>query len=264
MKLHILLTQGCLLAVMLVLGVACAKKGGDDSPPAAGGGTTTTTTSEERDKDTPRGAEWNEGATAPFVYESLNALNNYAISHAVNAPTDMRISVKTSNVGSGRYAGRVMISYYDNSQYHTASFTMEDQIIPKGISDGHTGKNYAEYNKWFTYKGKKVFHGFFADLYGAVMLIVTDSVDQGDGVSSEYKGDIWFKNFSVSRASQGGIPCQFIELGPYDCRTFLTDSETLDTTSALKPSQSVYDGARGWQKLGTFSGLKPDTAFGSE
>ena len=70
MKLHILLTQGCLLAVMLVLGVACAKKGGDDSPPAAGGGTTTTTTSEERDTDTPRGAEWNEGATAPFVYES--------------------------------------------------------------------------------------------------------------------------------------------------------------------------------------------------
>lgn len=267
MKSQILLIQGCLLAIMVLLGVACAKKGDDAPPPAPPGDgvtATTTTTSEERDTDTARGAEWLEGATAPLEKESLAVLNEYAISHPVNAPTDLRISVKTNNVGGNRYAGRVMISYFDNSRYYTASFTMDDQTIPDGYSDGHKGKNYAEYNKWFKYNGKNVFHGFFADTYGAVMLVVTNSLNQGDGVVSEYMGEIWFKNFEVSRAGQGYIPCQFIEIGPYDCRTFLTSKETLDTTSALKPSQSTYGGARGWKKLGTFSGLKPEKAFGSE
>ena len=94
-----------------------------------------------------------------LLFMSLNALNNYAISHAVNAPTDMRISVKTSNVGSGRYAGRVMISYYDNSQYHTASFTMEDQIILRVFQMGIQVKIMLSTISGSPIKAKS-FHGF--------------------------------------------------------------------------------------------------------
>ncbi len=273
MKMQILLTQASLLLVMALFGVACAKKNQAtaETPPVVAAVDPTapgTPTDDSRETDVARGSEWMEGATAPLAHDSLSVFSNYVASHPLNNPTDLRISVKTYDVGSNRYAGKVMISYFDNNQYYTGTFLTEDAVVARNTSHGHDYSPYAVYNKWFIRDGKPVYHGFYSDLYGAVMLIVDQSIDQGDGAgASEYAGEIWYKNFAIARTEQGYIPCQFVEVGPYDCRTFLTGSESLTTTSALYPSESTYPsggGARGWKRLGRFSGLKASRAFGGQ
>ncbi len=148
--------------------------------------------------------------------------------------------------------------------------------------------------------GKKSFHGFYQDSYGVVMLIINDLVDQGDGAGANYAtGSIWFKNFAQSQYDECGnyhgtkqiwpigtasncqglwvIPSWFRLTGPYDTRTFLENANNGDgnvvTTSVLFPSESHYytnnnsnpyievAPARGWRRLGTFSGLNKAKAF---
>ena len=217
-----------------------------------------------------------------MTLDSLQALSSYAITHPVNNPTDLKISVKVSQTASGSnmYSGQVFVSYYDNGQYYTGKFYANNT---NNIASLYKGVNQASYNKWFTQSstGKQVFHGFFQDQYGAVMLIIDDSLDQGDGSgATEVSGSLWFKNFANSQAfpNSNNVPCWFITTGPYDCRTFLTSGNNgdgnVDTFSALYPSDSVWyqsikynayaveEPARGWKKLGTFSGLKKALAFG--
>jgi hypothetical protein len=142
--------------------------------------------------------------------------------------------------------------------------------------------NHAAYNKWFSYNGQTVFHGFYADPYGAVMLVITGGIDLGDGNGvSQLNGEIWFKNYYSSAVAYNypnpnETPCWFLSLGQYECRTFLTSGNdgygNVTTTSALTPDQSQYTEnkniyvpatpARGWQKLGTFTGLNRIQAFG--
>lgn len=273
-------------ALFVFFGLGCAKekKGGDE----AGQPTPTTLATPTTPRDaagTARSSDWAAGATATLAIDSLTALNEYVMIRPVNNPQDIAISVKLSDAGSNQYTGRVLISYFDNGRYYTGRFSLQNAIIPSGVSNGHTGKNHGAYNKWFSYNGatsidpvikvRTVFHGFLQDQYGAVMLIIDDSNNLGDGGGgSDLGGEIWFKNFSVSYAIQGQIPCWFIEQGPYECRTFLTDGETVSTTSALYPTQSAYftpagynpnipaEPARGWRRLGRFSGLNKLKAFG--
>jgi hypothetical protein len=229
-----------------------------------------------RDTDLARGTEWQSGAITNLNIDSVQALDYYAVTHVVNNPTDVKISVKLYDVGGNQYAGHVMVSYIDNNQFRTAKFITGNQTVARGTSHGHDGKNHAVYNKWFTWGGQNVFHGFYEDQYGALMIIVDRTIDQGDGGgANEVGGSIWFKNHNISPAPRGQIPCWFIELGPYDCRTFLINREDLVTTSALYPSQSLYftprsinpfvleEPARGWRRLGTFNGLNRSRAFGN-
>ncbi len=255
---------------------ACAKEASKDAEVV---GPTPTTlpggipTDEPRDDgDANRGSDWTSGATAPLVPDA-GMLQYYASTHPLNNPQDIRISVKLGDHGNNQFGGQVSVSYYDNSQYYTGRFFALNQTMASGTSHGHTGKNYAVYNKWFSWNGKQVFHGFFQDRYGGLMLIVDQALDQGDGAgASELSGEIWIRNFANSQAGQGNIPCWFIENGPYDCRTFLVNAETVNTTSALYPSQSLYydnknmyiENAphRNWRRLGKFSGLNKARAFG--
>lgn len=148
----------------------------------------------------------------------------------------------------------------------------------------YPGWHHGTYNNWFVRNGKNVFHGFFQDDYGAVMIIVDDSVDQGDGSgATEVSGSIWFKNYPNTSYTQGvqplsTVPCWFRTTGPYDCRTFLVSGNygdgNISSTSALYPTESQYiqptslnayavqTPARGWTRLGTFTGLNKVKAFG--
>jgi hypothetical protein len=151
-----------------------------------------------------------------------------------------------------------------------------------GSSKNVQNLNHAAYNRWFSYGGQTVFHGFYADPYGAIMLVITGGLDLGDGNGiSSLNGEIWFKNYYSSAAAYNypnpnGTPCWFLSLGQYECRTFLVNGDSgygnLVTTSALTPDQSQYTQnkniyvpatpARGWQKLGTFTGLNRIQGFG--
>lgn len=277
----------------LLLAVGCAKEKSGSSSAVTPGGVTpvpvttttvpATTTGVVRD-DKLRGTEFMDGAIATVQLEGNVYLQSYAATHPINNPSDFKISVRLSDHGGGRWGGRVMFSYYDNNQFFTGKFLNEAKKVAtdcyRSCSDGYDGWDFAEYNRWFTWPDKtgkqvRVFHGFFSDQYGAVMLIIDDSIDQGDGAGPDsLAGEFWFKNHATTsvQPSNLGIPCWFITQGPYDCRTFLGSDGRVNTFSAVYPYHSLYSDSanpnvenapsRGWRRLGKFSGLSFSKAFG--
>jgi hypothetical protein len=190
------------------------------------------------------------------------------------------VKLKEISTDANQYAGTVFISYFDNGRYYTAEFTTNDQNNP-GSGTQFPGWNHAFYNNWFTWQGKPVFHGFFADSYGAIMLVIDDMIDLGDGGgAAQLSGSIWFKNYPNNQAQPNpqSIPCWYITAGPYDCRTLLVpggwgSDGIIGPVSALTPDQSKYwtsrsshpyheeDPRRGWRKLGSFTKLDKAKAF---
>jgi hypothetical protein len=284
MKQHQYLTvPAALMVVMMLFGIGCAKENSASIAPGPidPGAVTPTTGGNNgggnRDTDVDRNdPQWTEGGTAALIsIDDWVFRNMYAVTRPLNNPTDLRISVKVGDNGSGKYPGRVLISFLDNGQYSTARFVTQNATIPSGVSHGHTGKNHAEYNRWFAYGGSQVYRGFYEDDKGAVLLIIDGSTSQGDGGgSAELSGEIWIKNYGVvpvNNYDQREIPCWFVEGGPYECRTYLTDRETVATSGALYPTQSTYwygtdwipsEAPRGWRRLARFQGLSRSRAFG--
>lgn len=294
------LKQKLIVATLLVLsissGVGCASKkdgfNADNSADATG--TTSGTPVIGRD-EVNYSSDWSSGAIGKIDSLDRAALTTYASTHPINNPKNAQISVRLFKAGdvagNGGYAGTVQIGYEDNGQYYVGRFSTNDSYNPSGSTSSagtrYTNWHHASYNKWFTWNGKRLFHGFFEDEYGAILLIIEDNLDQGDGAgSSQVTGSIWFKNYYNSPypryQSKDVLPCWFITAGPYDCRTFLVKDSVngkdgnVVTTSALLPSESQYapgadthpyhqgadaGPARGWRKLGTFSGLNAAQAF---
>lgn len=294
MKKQMILTQASLLVVMAVFGIGCAKemKASDPSGASNPADVTPLTPTETEHtidtSDTARGSEWTQGAITKLVNidETMFRLYREAgpTDYIANNPTDLRVSVKLQDAGNNQWVGKVLLSYYDNGVYRTGRFITENATVPSGVSNGHKGKNFGVYNKWFQYldpaNPRQVFHGFFEEakdangrMYGAVMLIIDNSANSGDGGGAQVlSGHVWVKNFEEVPAMPGQIPCWFVEMGPYDCRTFLTPSNGLQTTSALYPTQSYAysknepwnpnEAARGWRRLGSFQDLSYSKAFG--
>lgn len=255
----------------------CAKESsgsGSGSGGSGGGGTTTTPTPTPTPDNNPLNSQ--SGATVAFSYVDIATLNEYVQTRPVNAPTNMKINVKLTDVGSGRYDGAVRLAYYDTGTYYVGTFNttytgsryqpsstspvLEDQTY----RNRYRGLYNSEFNQWFTdpETGKKVFHAFFQDKLGAVMLVITGGVDQGDGGGySEVNGEVWFKNFSVAPAAQSDTQCWFhFSPSPYRCGAFYScgndgGSCGIQTNLALRPGN-------GYKLLGTFSSLNKVNAFG--
>jgi hypothetical protein len=294
MKPQNLITQIVALVAMSALFVNCSGGGNGFSDTAPNntsvmipsGGTGTTTPS------TPSSIAPNSvGVPVTMNLTSDSALSTYSLGGVSSGSqiSNLQIGVSVSNYDSstsgGAYGGTVTVSYYANGYWHTGVFQALNATTPGSIWDGASKKvqnlNHAAYNKWFTQNGQSVFHGFYADPYGAIMLVITGGLDLGDGNGvSSLTGEIWFKNYATSAAynypNPVGTPCWFLSLGQYECRTFLENGDSgygnLMTTSVLTPDQSHYTEnknpyvpatpARGWQKLGTFTGLNRAQGFG--
>jgi hypothetical protein len=195
------------------------------------------------------------GGTAPFTFDSVATLNTYVQVHPVNNPQNMKVNVQLSDLGGGRMGGNVKLGYYDSGNYFIGDFTSGTGVNNVSYQNLTTGLSEAEYNRWFVSAGKKVFHGFFQDRYGAVILVVDGGIDLGDGGGySQVNGSVYFKNFQVSSYAQTAEKCWFIWTGPYECRTFLV-GQLINTVSALLP-------ANGFQKLGSFQALDKIKGFG--
>ena len=297
MKNQTRLAHKLLLVTMISVSIiGCASKKDGDSSSGGGGDSTIVTPGGNG------GGEQNlynlDGEIGTINYLDRTAMSTYASTHPLNNPRNPQVGVKlfkTSDVGgNGGYAGTVQIGYEDNGQYYIGRFSTADAFTPTGstanagIKNMYKGKHHAIYNKWYTdtTTGKRVFHGFFEDDFGAVMLVVEDSIDQGDGAgATQMTGSIWFKNYYNTPypryQTKDVVPCWFITAGGYDCRTLLvkvgSDKDgDIQTTSALLPTASKYapgadthpyhqgqdaGPARGWKKLGTFNGLDVVKAF---
>jgi hypothetical protein len=294
MKPQNLITQIAALVALSTLVVGCS--GGSNgftntaanSNTALSGTTTTSPTTSAPAQVAPNSV----GTPVAMTLTSDSAISTYSLGGVSSGAqiSDLQVGVSLSNYDSsasgGAYGGTITISYLAAGAWHTGIFQALNATTPGSVYDGAApgtqNMNHAAYNKWFSYNSQSVFHGFYADPYGAVMLVITGGIDLGDGNGiSELNGEVWFKNYYSSAVAYNypnpnETPCWFLSLGMYECRTFLTSGNdgygNLTSTSALTPDQSQYTEskniyvpatpARGWQKLGTFTGLNRLTAFG--
>jgi hypothetical protein len=259
------------LAALSLMGVGCAKEKSrldsnavvvngfngptfpPSAPPGAGAGSA--------------GDSWNYGSTVDFRPTSIEVMEDYVASHPLNNPSDFKININLQDVTGGasvkKYAGHVKIRYADNGATQEGYFQSGTGTVRTSWEGRDTGKVEAEYNQWFTFNGKEAFHAFFQDRMGAIVIVIDQTLDLGDGAGSDtVAGSVWYKNFGVTNAPASPEKCWFVRIGPMDCRTFMPGdgSSTPDagsnivTTSALFPSN-------GYKKLGTFTGLSRSKAF---
>lgn len=214
------------------------------------------------------------GHTVDVILEGFNHEDKvYILSQFVGDahpidPVDFRLNVQlipyTWN-NKTIYAGNLKLGYYDytGSCAATGNYCIANLETGFGSNGNQAHPYYGMpdfvFNQWFLWQGKQVFHAFFQDMVGAVVLVVDGGNDLGDGGGyTTVKGSIWFKNFQTTVAPERPEDkCWFHPLGPYTCQTFKNSQGLVVTTSRLEPSLND-----GYRKLGTFSGLDKVKAFG--
>ena len=189
------------------------------------------------------GSGWEWGAAATLDIVSLDVMSQYT-SRPMNAPKDIQVNINLTKRGNG-YGGVVTISYSDKGATYEGYFT-----------SGSTNDDH-KYNVFFEKDSKQVWHGFFEDYFGGMIVVIDEVVDLGDGEEvANVNGSIWFKNFGLTYAPHPPTHCWKVSLGPYDCRSWKS-GEGVNTTSAVNPTN-------GYIKLGTFQGLNFSQAFNGE
>lgn len=190
--------------------------------------------------------------TATFTPVSLSEFNSYVASHPLNNPSNFKITVNLQKTSTSRYGGTVKLSYTDTGYTYNGTFSAGTgaNVSISGLKDNGTEES--QFNYWYASGGKAVFSGVFQDAQGSIVLVVDNTVNQGDAQgASVVSGTVYYKNFAQSYATQSPYrKCWFIYTGPYNCR----DTAIVNKTS-LVPTEN------GYRKLGTFTGLSKTQAF---
>lgn len=186
------------------------------------------------------------GASADLAITSLSTMSEYTQRPMYN-PQNIKVNLNLIKYGS-TYGGTTTITYTDYGSPYTGSFT-----------SGHSAPA-TQFNIWFTSGGKKVWHGFFEDYFGGLIVVIDGGIDDlGDGAAptlDKVSGSVWFKNFPVSYAPHPPTYCWFVSLGPYDCRAWKS-GKGVDSDAAVNPDS-------GYVKLGTFTNLDVKKAFNNQ
>ncbi len=243
-----------LLFVLVAVGTSCSSKKGDD--PVAPVGTAGPVTQDGTGATPTNCTSSNSsGNTVCFSMASFSTFVSYVATHPLNDPSNVQLSVQLSDVGNGRFGGTVQISYTDNNTQFNGIFNSSSGVNSDiGGNRGYNGFPKSEFNYWFTFEGRRVFTGFFQDQYGAIVLVIENTLDTGDGSGGGFlTGSVWYRNFAQGLASYNNTErhCWFLSDGPYNCQSSIVMSK-----SGLFPTDT-------YQKLGTFSGLSKSAAFGN-
>jgi hypothetical protein len=183
------------------------------------------------------------GASAPLSITNLNVMSEYT-TRPMYSPQQIELNLNLKKYGNS-FGGTARISYTDYGQRYEGFFT-----------SGHSAQE-TQYNVWFKSAGKDVWHGFFEDYLGAIVVVIDNKIDLGDGgADSKVSGSVWFKNFGYTYAPRPPAWCWFVSLGPYDCRAW-KNGEGVSTTRAVNPDN-------GYVRLGTFSDMDLKKAFNGE
>lgn len=178
--------------------------------------------------------------------------------NAVSNPQNIQMNISTANSGSG-YAGTVVVSFIDNGN--------GGALRSANLSTNHpyygTTSN-ASYNNWVTVGTQTVWHGFFQDAFGAVIVVIDNAIGLGDGSSSTVSGSVWFQNFGGTGIQGTQKMCWQITIGPFDCRSFLTaiDYDSLPVSSSSVYPQNAGPDRPAYTKLGSFYGMNRSQALG--
>ncbi|MGE0529481.1 MAG: hypothetical protein AB7G93_22015 [Bdellovibrionales bacterium] len=191
------------------------------------------------------------GGTTTFTFANKAVYNKYTGRYIqdLSQLTNVRINLNLDKYGSG-FGGTVTIRYLLGNQIYEGYFT-----------SGHDTES-NKYNIWFTSGGKDVWHGFFEDFMGAIVVVIDNVEGLGDGSSTttptKVSGSVWFKNFELYPGYGPHPPtyCWFVSIGPYDCRAW-PSGWGVNTTAAVEPDN-------GYTRLGTFKDLDLDKAFNDQ
>jgi hypothetical protein len=202
------------------------------------------------------GGDFRFGGTANLTVTN-SSLTEYT-DVGVNAPTDVKVNINLKKYGSG-YGGVVAVTFKDNGNTYVDYFS---SLVEPGSLVSSNEKN-NQYNIWYQKDGKYIFHGFFQDFWGAIIIVIDNVVDLGDGQgpTDQATGSIWFKNFPYRYEPESPTSCWFVSNGPYSCQAW-RQKRTKDyvTHYFVDPTTSLYPD-QGYQKLGDFSGLSISKAF---
>lgn len=262
------------IAAVAILGTACSKKSGNSNVGYTGYGTNTGTYIPPANGTTTipgtnqLGIDWTVGGTGTISGLTYNSFYDYLgyqpglIGNGTSLPTDMRINLNLrpyhSNSKYKGYGGVVTIGFTDgNGAVHEDRFS--SLVNPIGVI--HTNEENNKYNAFNA--SNTQWQGFFQDPFGAVIIIIDQVIDQGDGAGGLYSGEIWVKNMpgAISAYSPTGTyplaptSCWFISLGPGDCRSWKTKTG-IDIGRAQNE-----DPTDNYRKVARFSGLS-SAAFG--
>ena len=195
------------------------------------------------------GATFKYGGTTSFVPVNNIVFSDYE-GEPVNNPRNIVVNVNLVRYGSKYYGGHVTIAYEDDIGQ---GYEEWKAYFESGGSEQST-----KYNQWIEEETK--FHGVFEDFRGAIVLVIDQFVNLGDGegIEDNAGGSIWFKNFGRTPAPHPPTYCWFVSLGPYDCRPW-PSGHGMDTNMSVNPASGS-----GYTLLGHFSGLSLKKAFNNQ
>ncbi|MEK6555576.1 MAG: hypothetical protein AABZ31_10075 [Bdellovibrionota bacterium] len=212
------------------------------------------------------GINWEYGGTANLTVTAaaLSSYVGYNVSNASNVRINLNLSALFGTATADSYhsvkgekfegyGGVVTIGFDQGTGRYEDRFS--SLVNPNGMVKTDAENN--KYNKWRQGDGK--WRGFFQDYYGAIVVVIDDIQDFGDGSNYTVGGEVWFKNHPVgiNLGPLSPTSCWFVVTGPYDCRTQKVGKK-VDTEGSLYPN-----GADGYVKLGRFSNLDLNTSFNS-
>ncbi len=215
------------------------------------------------------GASIYSGSTVNLQNVATSDLQAMFYSSYPNNPTNIQLNVNFNRTDS------IVISFVDGGKIVEAGLGIQ-------FPDGSRKNN--QFNGWVTEGSARNYKGFFQDKYGAVVIVIDQVLNTGDGSAAPLVGgSIWFQNFGdnpvYDSKCQSGQPahydqstgryvadtCQATQLmcweityGPYDCRSFLVaggNYGTISLPSSPTPSTKGPTRTKSYVKLGTFTGL---------
>jgi hypothetical protein len=198
------------------------------------------------------------GGTATLTVSSAT-MSRY-LGWTPNVLTDVKMNVNvqqyTDKEGGKTFSGwggTVTVAFKNDGVYYEDNFS--SLVNPYGTVTTN-GKN-NRYNNWQTGgPAGQYFHGFFQDNFGAVIVVIDEVIDLGDGQGPQsVSGSVWVKNHPLAYAPLSPTSCWNVSLGPYDCRTWKS-GQGVDPTAAIYPLTSD-----GYFKLGDFDDLDVSESF---
>lgn len=198
------------------------------------------------------------GSEVPLTVESRSRLAEMFFNEPVNNPQNIRVGLDVSVEGNG-YGGAIWIKFEDNGSVREA-YLQTQHPWHGGVSD-------ASQNQWFQYNNQSIFKGYFQDEYGSIVVVIDNTLNQGDGSPAEFiGGTVYFQNFQKSvwqNPLQGPARmCWQIERGPYDCRmNLVAGTPSQWSPSGLYPVEASPDWDTPYKRLGSFYNMLRSEAF---
>jgi hypothetical protein len=194
------------------------------------------------------GTSYTSGSTVTLAATG-SAMRQMFYNKLPSDPQNIKINIDLS-----RSSDSVIISYTFNGVAQEAAFG--------GKHPYNINVSGSKQSGWTTYNSKPVWKGFFQDQWGAIVVVIDQTINTGDGSPAAFVGGrVYFMNFNQywpNNPFQGPEKmCWEISYGPYDCRTFLV-GDTIDFSSSLNPQNAgpiQTEEGRYYQLLGSFTGL---------